>query len=581
MGLKNGQQIIGGLQKVAPGAFKSRVYPEHGYKTFAVDLMSLMHSLMSYCRNGHELLGRLKLMLQQHKKCSEKKVLAPGEVENKKIVSVIALEDYSETPKNKEIERDSRIDADTNVPYSDAIELHTNGESTVVDFHSYEYETLDTFFPKDFGRVRSTPILMRKLLRFLCKIISENVTVLTNADPNHVIVVDGFRDYTRLSANDNENVRGSEASEKIGIWRSDTHEVSEKSKIGEGEVKAVNWAINYNQFGGVLVHSNDGDLLMLLCVYSMRVPFTNLVTGVMSQSYLYPMHDGKTPVSEEETKKVFCPGTLSIAVYERINSLNTTGIVLPQTYFLFLMMCGNDYVESLPGIGPAKLMNILTTRRPGLLDRAVTFVVSDSRVAIEVDEKAILDTLVLQYSTLLDKANITADYLAAWIRRVVWTLDYHVNAPLGNEILDPCARKDGLSCHGYQLNDKGRCVIDNEVYEPTLVRIPLPSDEMISKKTIKRTGVIFEEAAPDGPRIKRSRQHLQSSQQKEQPLEVPSSTAQSQSIEKKEETLDSSLTNESDKNFHAYLAKTAFAKTPRENNIAQLRHPIPFGKITK
>jgi len=594
MGLKNGQQIFSGLQKVSPKAFMSRVYPDYGYKTFAVDLMSLMHSLMTHCRTGHDVLRRLKLMFEQHKKCSKKKLLAPGEIENKMVVSIIALEDYSETPKNKEIERASRIEADTSVSYADKIELWTAGEEsegTVVDAASYTFESLDTFLPKNFSSVRSTPALMRKLIRFLCKIIDENIATLTNNDPNHVIVVDGFRDYKTLTLNDNENIGGSEAAKKIGIWRSDTREISEKSTIGEAEVKAVNWAINYNQFGSVLVHANDGDILMLLAIYSLRKPFVNLVTGVMSTSYLFPLHDGKAAETDGETKKVFCPGTLAIDVYDHINKVNESGVVLPQTYFLFLMMCGNDYVESLPGIGPAKLMNILATRRPGLLDKAVTFVMSEERVSIEVDEKAILDTLVLKYSTLLHKENISPEYLAAWIRRIFWTLDYNINEPLGNKRLDPCARKDGLSLYGYQLNEYGRCVIDNDVYEPTLVQLQVASKEIVKKRTIKHTGEILDAHILDGPQKKKAKQN---------PLPPPSTSSTKPEVfvpvrepenhmdeinddfrKKKEILFGSESDVGSTTNFHDFLASKVFPKSMREENIAQMRNPIPFGKISK
>ena len=254
-------------------------------------------------------------------------------------------------------------------------------------------------------------------------------------------------------------------------------------------------------------------------------------------------------------------------------------------------MCGNDYVESLPGIGPAKLMTILSTRRPGLLDKAVTFVMSDERVSIEVDEKAILDTLVLKYSTILHKENITPEYLAAWIRRIFWTLDYNINEPLGNKRLDPCARKDGLSLYGYQLNEQGRCVIDNEVYEPTLVQLQVASKEIVKKRTIKHTGEILDAHILDGPQKKKAKQDSLPPPPPPQPkpeVFVPVRETENQidsinrDFRKSKEVLFGSETDVgSTTNFHDFLASKVFSKSMREENIAQMRNPIPFGKISK
>ena len=256
-------------------------------------------------------------------------------------------------------------------------------------------------------------------------------------------------------------------------------------------MKIVNWAINTNTYGPVLVHANDGDIVALLCMYTCRKPVKNLVVGVMSQTYLFPMIGGDSQADNVDNKKVFNPGILSNEIYVKLNSIESAGCILPQTYFLFLIMCGNDYLESLPYVGPAKLMNVLMTRRPGLLERAVTFVPSDKRIDIEVDERAILDTIVMNYSSILSRENISPQYLAAWIRRACWTLDYNINGPLGNELLDPCERKNGLSVHGYKINESGRCVIDDEVAEPTIVNFETPTVKLSKKKTFPFTGEIW------------------------------------------------------------------------------------------
>lgn len=567
MGLKNSAQVLEGLRKVAPSAFSSRIDPAHGFKTFAVDLLSIMHSLMLYCRTGNDILYRLKAMLARHKACSKRALVAPGEVESKNVVSVIAIDDYAETPRNKDIERYSRIESERVEPYVDTVELyasHTSEETKIVDLASFEYTTADNFLPKDFNRVRITNALMRKLLRFICKLIAENREELVDYDPNHIIVVDGFRDYKNLSPNDNENQRNNEAAKKVGVWYSNQNEILEHSKIGEGDVKIVNWAINTNTYGPVLVHANDGDIVALLCMYTCRKPVKNLVVGVMSQTYLFPMIGGDSQADNVDNKKVFNPGILSNEIYLKLNSIESAGCILPQTYFLFLIMCGNDYLESLPYVGPAKLMNVLMTRRPGLLERAVTFVPSDKRIDIEVDERAILDTIVMNYSSILSRENISPQYLAAWIRRACWTLDYNINGPLGNELLDPCERKNGLSVHGYKINESGRCVIDDEVAEPTIVNFETPTVKLSKKKTFPFTGEILDEHILEGPNKKKQR------------------TQKAAHVSKVEEQAPIDAEQKKADDVHIFLQKNVFVNSgldQRGKNLSFVRGSVPYGKI--
>jgi len=488
MGLKNGQMVLKGLQTAAPNAFYSAVNPKVGYSTFAVDLMSLWHSLMNNCQTGRDIVTRLKAMLKQHRQCSKP---------DSQIVSVIALEDYAETPINKEIERAKRIDRDDNAPYTDELELtlpvQMVSESGQVEMKptisllDYNPETLDSPLPKDFARARSTPALARTLLRYICRMIEENCSQMVDGDAKHIVIVDGFRDYKNLARADNENRRHSEASKKIGIWRSDNGEILPKSHIGEGEVKACCWAFEYLIYGHVLVHANDGDIIALLTSFSARANHTNLITGVMSTSYLFPVQGIYQPVStsKEEKKKIFCSLALSSGIYESINKEPTKGLVMTPTFLLFMLMCGNDYVDNLPLIGPAKLLFAIEKRRAGLLDRAVmlTRESADTKFTVEVDEKAVLDTLVICSGTILADKGLSPHFLAAWLRRVIWTLDYNVNAPLGCAYADCCEKKDGLSVHGFKLDEEGHCVKDDVVWKPTLVSLLLPSEK--PKKTTR------------------------------------------------------------------------------------------------
>lgn len=473
MGLKNGQLVFKGLQTAAPNAFSASVNPKVGYSTFAVDLMSLWHSLMNGCQSGRDIVARIKFMLKQHRQCSKPE---------SRILSVVALEDYAETPINKEIERAKRGERVESNPYSDFVEM---GDGATVALTEYNPVEIDSPLPKDFNRARSTPGLVRKLLRFICRLIEENINEIVDGDPQHVVIVDGYRDYRNLSESDNEHKRNTDAAKKIGIWRSDTKELLPKTTIGEGEVKACSWAFQYHEFGHVLVHANDGDIIALLVAHSARVNHKNMITGVMSTSYRFPILDifQQPSDSKEESKKVFCSMSLTNGIYESINKEPTKGLVMTYTFLLFMLMCGNDYVDNLPMVGPAKLLKAIEKRRAGLLDRAVQVEQDDvaQRFSVVVDEKAILETLAVCGGSILRDNGVTPEFLSAWLRRVVWTLDYNINGPLGLKLLDCCAKRDDLSLHGFKLNEEGRCVVDDVVYNPTFAALTMASER--PKKT--------------------------------------------------------------------------------------------------
>lgn len=607
MGLKNGQLVLKGLQTAAPNAFYSTVNPKVGYSTFAVDLMSLWHSLMNNCQSGRDIVTRLKAMLKQHRQCSKP---------DSKILSVIALEDYAETPINKEIERAKRIDRDDNAPYTDSVELtlpvQIVSESGQVEMKStislldYYPETLDSPLPKDFARARSTPGLARTLLRYISRLIEENVKEITDNDANHIVVVDGFRDYKNLSRSENENARRSEASKKIGIWRSDNGEILPKSHIGEGEVKACCWAFEYLMYGHVLVHANDGDIIALLTCYSARIVHSNLITGVMSTSYLFPVQGIYQPVStsKEEKKKIFCSLALSSGIYESINKEPTKGLVMTPTFLLFMLMCGNDYVDSLPLIGPAKLLFAIERRRAGLLDRAVVLTreSGDEKYTIEVDEKAVLDTLLICSGTIIAEKGLTSQFLAAWLRRVIWTMDYNVNAPLGYAYADCCEKKDGLSVHGFKIGEDGRCVKDDVVWNPTLVSLVLPSD-----KPKKTTRVAWEDQLSIDEAADRSKKRARTTK----PLNTKDDVA-AEILTEFKNAMNVNSNNDDDNNTYygdesfrlpsdldetqTIPGKLAFNFTPVETkpagtqkefinprvaNLATIRNPVPFGNYER
>lgn len=559
------------LRAAAPSAFRSGVDAKVGYSTFAVDLMSIMFSLFHKCRDGHELKLRLREMLRQHKYCSRKSA-------GQKLVSVFAIEDYARTPKNKEIERKSRIEESNSAPYNNSVEvwlktsfIDESGhcvDSASMPAANFALLTLDSRLPKDFSRVRATPALMRQVIRFLCKIIAENVEFLTDNDPNHLIIVDGFRDYKNLDVGENENVAGSEAAAKVDTWRSDTGEMFNGSNIGEGEVKATSWAVNYNSVGHVLVHANDGDLLPLLSIFSARVPHENTITGVMSQSYLFPVDNSdvaQTSIAstsdEKDNRKVFDSMQLAVGIYETINqNQQEKGLVMPQTYFTFMLMCGNDYVDSLYGVGPAKLMTAIASRKPGFLDKAVLFSPDDNRVNVEVDEKVLIQTLFACAAKVLEKNNETVEKIAAWIRRVVWTLDYNINAPLGNGFLDPCAERDGKSLHGYSLDENGRCVIQNDVWRPTIVRFTQASDRL------KRDASCAFEPPPDTVKIIEEAHTSVKQEQK------------SQSVKKlKTEEAARPPAKAQIQNLHELMKTLTPQGNSRAASLLTIRQPVPFG----
>lgn len=603
MGLKNGQQVLKGLQQAAPNAFYSTVNPKVGYSTFAVDLMSLWHSLMNNCQTGRDIVTRLKAMLKQHRQCSKP---------DSKIASVIALEDYSETPINKEIERTKRIERDENAPYTETVELtlpvqivSESGQvemKTIIPTLDYNPETLDSPLPRDFARARSTPALARTLLRYICRLIEENCSEITSGDANHILIVDGFRQYKLLSRSENENNRHKEACKKIGIWRSDNGEILAKSHIGEGEVKACCWAFEYSQYGHVLVHANDGDIIALLTCYSARVNHTNLITGVMSTSYLFPVQGIYQPVStsKEEKKKIFCSLALSSGIYESINKEPTKGLVMTPTFLLFMLMCGNDYVDSLPLVGPAKLLFAIEKRRAGLLDRAVVLTKEDGddRYKVEVDEKAVLDTLLVCSGTIIAEKGLTPQFLAAWLRRVIWTLDYNVNAPLCLPYADCCEKKDGLSVHGFKIDEDGHCIKDDVVWHPTLVSLLLPSDK--PKKTTRvawEDQLSIDEAADRTN--KRSKTTKPLNDKDDVAAEILSEFKNALNVDKNNnnnddndsfrlpDDFDMSKVQRGNLTFHLPVAQQKSALPPKEYinpriaSLATIRNPVPFGNYER
>lgn len=489
MGLKNSAGVIKLLQEAAPKAWHSEVLPEVGYTAFVVDLLSLLRSLVNGCRTGGDILRRIKLMVGQHRLCATHNGKSPA-----LITSVFVIDDYEKTPPNKQIERDLRQTKSQTLVYVDTVELcalvAANAERTSalqVQLADYEFG-LDTSLPADMMRACATPVLMKKLLCFFCRILVENTDEILQKDPTHQIIVDGMRHYSGGCI--------SLPAESLGIWRSSTRVIdAAKNSVGEGDAKATYWATRYFKDESVLVHINDSDIVAMLVLYSARVNHANLITGVMSTHYLFPVREGKKQTvssngSKEEKKKLFNSMLLATGIYDSINATSETSVILPQTYLLFLLMCGNDFVEQLRGIGPAKFGSALLARRTGLLDRAVTFRENDTRIDIEVDEKAILDTLAESLGALLAENELTPAYMAAWLRRVTWALDYATNSSMDGSFLDPFARREGLSLHGYKLDEAGKCVLDNDVWNPTLVNFTVPS-----QRVQKRLHVTFD---PDG-----------------------------------------------------------------------------------
>lgn len=569
MGLKNGKLVLQFLRKAAPSAFARAVDPKVGYSTIAVDLMSLMHSLFYTARDGFTLRLRLRDMLRQHKACSEKSA-------EKKLVSIFAIEDYARTPKNKEIERDARSKSSDSLPYAEKVEVwlatsQTNADgayidSETIDIDKYELNSLESRLPRDFSRARATPRLMRWMMRFLCRLIADNVDFLLDNDPNHLLIVDGFRDYGKLSRDDNENAPNSDAAKHVDTWRSDTREMFNGSIIGEGEVKATSWAVNYHSAGNVLVHANDSDLIALLAIYSARVPHESTITGVMSQSYMFPLdaqthpaEDGQTAAGENDDGKVFDSMKLAVGIFQTINQSEEKGLVLPQTYFLFMFMCGNDYVDQLYRVGPAKLMTALASRRAGLLEKAVVFCAEETRINLEVDEKVVIQTLFMAAGNELEKYGETPEKIAAWLRRVIWTLDYNINAPLGYNFLDPCEQRHGKSVHGYTLNDSGRCVKTDVVWQPTIVRFTLASERY------KRTACAFE-PPPETLRVIEEEETvlMQSHQQLKKKIK----------IEEGHETHRS-------QSFAELMMSMKPESTARSAYLMTIRQPVPFGETPK
>jgi len=598
MGLKNGEDILKQLRKMAPGAFTSAVQVKDGqvFKTVAVDLMSVAHSMANGCRTGAELLVRLRNMLTQHYELSHAGVDDPNTVET---VSIFCIDDYAQTPPTKEIERDKRAESTGDIGYKQEVKLcepvkrfvgrqNRHGEpadddesgeevfetSCEVPIAIYRY-ALETPLPDDFSRVRATPTLMRKFLRFICELIAKEHRMLVNNRPRHVIVVDGFRDYTALRSTDNENDRTSAASKHVGVWRSDIVDGPKFAPRpsftpGEGEIKAVFRAVASLAEGNAVVHANDGDILPLLALNAARGPTEHRVVGAMSTSYLMPIE--KNPradaTADENAKpKVFDPMALIEGIWNATSAeMASAGLptrpdalpgILPQTYVYFLMMCGNDSVDTVPGFGPAKVFKALTSRRRGLLDTAVVLSDDGERINVQVDERAILDTLIGAHSALLAKST-TPEFLAAWLRRIAWTIDYNINCVAGRPFLDPLAvGPDGLSLHGYCVGDGGRCKVQNAVHNPTIValvpasarppktKLPVEfdADKVLAKKAKSMTAIDTQAQAQAQPQPQ---------------AQAPTPLARTLS-------------------FEHVLLKT-FRSTPRTEQAQLVRKPVPFGE---
>jgi len=436
MGLKGGAKVLEGLRAVAPKAWRTRIDAKVSYTVVAVDVFSIMFSLMYNLKRGHDLRLRLRAMLAQHRSCA-----APDET--REIHSIFALEDYTVTPPNKDIEREKRTDASKDAPYTDIL---VDGD-TLLPVAKYEFgDEID--LPANFSRLRKTPRLMSKFLIYLCHLIIDEAMELSKRDPKHRVFIDGYR---------------TEDSAANLVW-SVEKVYYEENRLGEGEVKAVYWATRKYANANALVHANDGDIVALLALYSMRVKHEAVITGAMSQSCWLPAGE---PDANDKEPKVFNSLDLVTGIFESCGKNPTKQcLIMPQTYFLFVFMSGTDYVDKIDNFGPAKIAAVLEARGPDSpLRHAVKFKKTAERIGVIVDEKAILSAIVAQNATLLQKNGATPQHLAGWIRRIGWAMDYAVNL----NFLDPLASLDGKSLYGYTLSSDGVVVICDDVTQPTIV----------------------------------------------------------------------------------------------------------------
>jgi len=487
MGVK--PAVLESLRGAAPNAWRSRIDPKVGYSVFSIDVFSIMFSLIGGCATVKTLRAHLRTMFAQHRACASTPTTS--------IYTIFAFEDYKRTPPTKQIVRDSRSESSTALPYTDvqlACEFGPQNEEIflgpkTVDVGAYEFSH-DVNLPKDFARVRCTPSLMRKFTFYLCGVIEEESIELLRSDPQHFVIIDGYRDWRRRAATGEEN-------EVFGAWFSQTGKMESKNNVlGEGEVKAVFWAAYAFADGGnnappwvprvananALVHANDGDIVALLAFFSMRNRHARVITGAMCTSYFLPIEGASS--HDKETMKIFNSLELVTGVWQSINTRPEQVRMLPQTFFYFLFMCGNDFIDQLPQVGPAKFAALVTNRDDKLLKDAVLFENhKESRVRILVDERAILTALVSLHGGLLKAQSISSQHLAGWIRRVTWTTDYYVNL----KFIDPFERLEGKSVHGYKKDESGKCLPDDDVWQPTLVEItvPAPSPKISRKQSLK------------------------------------------------------------------------------------------------
>lgn len=485
MGLKNGTQVLKFLRTAAPGAWKLRVDPTVGFTVFVVDFYSLLFSFMNGLSTVAALRQRLTYMLQQHRACA-----LPDE--KRPIYSIFTLEEHARAPPNKEIERDRRDESSTKEPYSEFVELAATSAlvtATPQTIALADYQFGDNVaLPSDFGRIRCTPVLMRRFVSFLSRVLKEEAEKLMRSDPLHYVVVDGFREETPSVPSTHTQ------------WTSHRGTLEPSLMIGEGEFKATHWATQaFDNDQNVVVHVNDGDIIALLALFSMRVPHKHTIVGAMCTSYSLPYEGSSTVVKEE---KVFNSAELVRGIWTTLNTNPLQVRLLPQTYLFFLFMCGNDYVDSLPQIGPAKIAAVLTKRDGALLDGAVKFLRSadSTRVSIKINERAILTALVAETGAVLAEQRVTSQHLAGWIRRIAWTMDYFTNL----WFLDPFEKSavDGKSLHGYRLLPDNKCAIDSDVSEPTLVEIGAggansKETAFVANNNKKKTKRV-DEAATDG-----------------------------------------------------------------------------------